>query len=216
MLLIQSLCPVLGRLMISKALAIGGDLLSEIFIFSVAGGLLVWDYNNSAAKTAAKAAEAKAQKAEEARQLKASLEAIHARLDEIEHKVYGSGGIWGLGLGIFTGQRPPARPKNLPAFTDEASDAPPAAGKEKQVEAAAATKVAKDGKNGVSSSKQEQSKSAPLDKPDQSHSRELHKAERGAAGGAAASGQQQGDVEAESSEEEEGWVSSVIAKMRQR
>jgi hypothetical protein len=50
-------------------------------------GLVIWDYQSGQKKNAAKAAKDKAQKEEDARQLYAQLAAIHARLDEIEHKV---------------------------------------------------------------------------------------------------------------------------------
>jgi hypothetical protein len=67
----------------------------------------VWEFTSSAKKAEKKAAEAKAQKEKEAQDLQDRLEAIHARLDAIENKVYGSKGIWGMGLGIFGGSKPP-------------------------------------------------------------------------------------------------------------
>jgi hypothetical protein len=70
-------------------------------------GLVVWEFTSSAKKAEKKAAEAKAQKEKEAQDLQDRLEAIHARLDAIENKVYGSKGIWGMGLGIFGGSKPP-------------------------------------------------------------------------------------------------------------
>lgn len=72
-------------------------------MFLHGSGLLIWEYTTGAQKTAEKAAQQKLEKLEEKRKLDESLHALHVRLNEIEAKLYGKKGIWGLGLGILSG-----------------------------------------------------------------------------------------------------------------
>ena len=56
-------------------------------MFSVGTSLLVWEYTSSQKKAEAKAAEQRAQKAAEQQELTDRIDAIHARLDEIEQEL---------------------------------------------------------------------------------------------------------------------------------
>ncbi|CAM9139655.1 unnamed protein product [Chrysoparadoxa australica] len=96
------------------AISRGGELLSEAFVYSTAIGLMAWEYRGSAIASKEKEAKANWEKAEQARKLKEDLEAVHKRLDAMEGKLYGSQGIWGLGLGII-GKRKRNQIKSPPA-----------------------------------------------------------------------------------------------------
>lgn len=83
----------------SKALSLGGDILSEFLVFSVAGGLLIWEYRSSNAKAAVKADEQKAKKAQEDQELRDHLANIYTRLDDLETKINTNRGLFSSLLG---------------------------------------------------------------------------------------------------------------------
>lgn len=67
-----------------KALSSGADFVGEAFIYSVSGGILIWEYNRGKEKDHAKEQKVNAQAKKERDELQAKLHALDVRLKALE------------------------------------------------------------------------------------------------------------------------------------
>ncbi len=82
---------------LSKALNKGGDIISELFLFSFALGIMAWEYKYSSDKAAVKVHEAKLEKENEAKHIADALHSLEHRLGDLEKRSDGWGILWKKG-----------------------------------------------------------------------------------------------------------------------
>ncbi len=80
--------------LLSKALNAGGDVISELFLYSFALGIMAWEYKYSSDKAAVKTHEAKLEKDKEAKRIADALQSLEHRIGDIEKRSDGWGILW--------------------------------------------------------------------------------------------------------------------------
>ncbi len=80
--------------LLSQALNAGGDVISELFLYSFALGIMAWEYKYSSDKAAVKTHEAKLEKEEEAKRIADALQSLEHRLGDLEKRSDGWGILW--------------------------------------------------------------------------------------------------------------------------
>ncbi len=85
---------VITSSLLSKALNAGGDVISELFLYSFALGLMAWEYKYSSDKAAVKTLEAKLEKDAEAKRIADGLQSLEHRLGDLEKRSDGWGVLW--------------------------------------------------------------------------------------------------------------------------
>ncbi len=85
---------VITSYLLSKALNAGGNIISEMFLYSFALGIMAWEYKYSSDKAAVKTLEVKREKEAEAKRIANALQSLEHRLGDLEKRSDSWGVLW--------------------------------------------------------------------------------------------------------------------------